>query len=236
VRGARGVRLEGCEPSLELTGAGADSLASEAGTQAWAQGYCVGGSRMEWLGGHPLGGARIDLFVMSLCPFARRLEASMVEDLARIGAARAPQIAVHYLLHWEDVGGERRAGSTHGDKERIEDAVQILIRDEHPTAYWHYLAMRSKAEVPWEMLAQRAGLGWPAIGSIHHRLAQDLDSLLEAELSFNTRNFPHVSGSPTVYWLGSVARSIGEVPGFTAPPKEQEKCASEGSDSGTSAN
>jgi len=114
--------------------------------------------------------------------------------------------------------------------------VQILIRDEHPTAYWHYLAMRSKADVPWEMLAQRAGLGWPAIGSIHHRLAQGLDSLLEAELGFNTRNFPHVSGSPTVFWKGSVAHSIAEVQGFTAPPREQEKCASEAGGEAASAN
>jgi hypothetical protein len=222
---AAGVRLTGCDPPIEVTGDGADSLATASGADVWLQGYCRGPGTLEWVGGHVIGRPRLDLFVMGWCPYARRLEAQMTDDMAKLGPGRVPEIAVHYLLYWDDEGPERRVGSAHGDKERIEDAVQMLIRDQHPSAFWRYVALRSKAEVPWEILAQRAGLGWQEIGSIQRRVSRDLDALLLAEHTFNTRNFPHVDGSPTLFWQGAPAPSITVVPGFSAPPDEKEKCS-----------
>ena len=140
---------------------------------------------------------------------------------------------MHYLLYWDDEGSERRVGSTHGEKERIEDAVQILIRDEHPTRFWRYLTLRSKADVPWEILAQRAGLGWQDIARIQRRVARDLDALLMAEHTFNTHNFPPLDASPTLFWQGAETQTIAVVPGFVAPPEEREKCSAE--DAGSAA-
>jgi len=226
-RTAQGVRLTGCDPPIAVTGDGADSLATEAGTDVWMWGACRGPSTLEWIGGHVIGRPPLDLFVMGLCPYARKLEAQMSEDMARLGPARVPEIAVHYLLYWDDEGPERRVGSAHGQAERIEDAVQILIRDEHPAQFWRYLTLRSKADVPWEILAQKSGIGWQDIGKIQRRVARDLDQLLLAEHTFNLRNFAHVDGSPTLFWQGAPAQSIAVVPGFTPPAEEKEKCHDE---------
>lgn len=234
VRDASGVHLAGCTPPLEVTGAGADSLATAAGTDVWLQGYCRGVGRIEWIGGHRIGRPRVDLFVMGFCPYARRLEAQMCDDLAKLPPDKKPEIAVHYLLYWDDEGPVRRVGSTHGEKERVEDAVQIIIRDEHPALLWRYIKMRSQAEVPWEMLAVKAGLSWQDVGVIQRRLTRDLDAILTTEHEWNQANYPHIDGSPTVYWGGASVRSIADVPGFTAPQHEEEKC-SEGSDATSAA-
>ncbi len=223
-----GVQFVGCEPSVYVTGSGADSLASGPGADVWVQGYCRGADSLEWLGGHAMGRDRIDLFVMGNCPFAHRLEAQMVQDMAKLAPGAVPEIAVHYLLHWEDDGMVRRAGSAHGEPERREDAVQILIRDRHPQVFWRYLELRSKADVSWELLAKRAGLDWPAITAIRNQVAGGLDDVLMTEHRFNTANFPRVGGSPTVFWRGLQVASIAEVPGFTAPMNEKEKCEGSG--------
>lgn len=224
----RGAELVGCEPTVHVTGPGADSLASGPGADVWVQGYCRGADSLEWLGGHAMGRDRIDLFVMGNCPFAHRLEAQMVHDMAKLAPADLPEIAVHYLLHWEDDGMVRRAGSAHGEAERREDAVQILIRDHYPMLFWRYLELRSKADVSWELLAKRAGLDWPAITAIRNQVAGGLDDVLMVEHMFNAANFPRVGGSPTVFWRGLQVASIAEVPGFTAPVNEKEKCEGSG--------
>ena len=227
VRDAAGVHVTGCTPPVAITGPGADSLATAAGADVWFQGHCGGPVRMEWVGGHAIGPPRIDLFVMGLCPYARRLEGQMHDDLAKFAPGQAPLISVHYLLYWDDEGPIRRVGSSHGERERVEDGVQILIRDEHPAAFWRYLWLRSQAEVPWEILAQKSGLSWQDIGSIQRRVARDLDTLLTREHEWNQANYPHIAGSPTVYWSGAPVQSIAQVPGFSAPPHEEEKCSGE---------
>jgi hypothetical protein len=162
---------------------------------------------------------------MGFCPYSRRLEAQMNDDMARLGPGKVPEIVVHYLLYWDEQGPVRRVGSTHGEKERVEDIVQILIRDEHPAMFWRYLALRSKAEEPWQVLAQKAGLGWTDIGRIERRVQRDGDTILTAEHEWNTRNFPYIVGSPSFFWRGYPVRSIAEVPGFTEPPEGGEKCS-----------
>jgi len=225
IRDAHGVHLDLCDPPIEVTGAGADSLATADGADVWLQGRCRGPDRLEWVGGRVVGRPRVDLFVMGFCPYARRLEKQMAADLAKLPPGKTPEIAVHYLLYWDDDGPVRHVGSTHGERERTEDAVQIRIRDDHPRAFWRYLALRAESESPWEVLAQQAGLGWSDIAAIQRRVARDTDAMLETEHTWNTSNFPHVPGSPTVFWRGAVARSIADVPGFTAPPNEHEQCA-----------
>ena len=96
-----------------MTGPGADSLASAAGDEVWFQGFCRGAGSMEWIGGHVIGTPRVDLFVMGFCPYARRLEAQMSDDIARLGPGKVPEIAVHYMLFWDDEGPIRRVGSPH---------------------------------------------------------------------------------------------------------------------------
>ena len=223
-----GIVLVACEPRVAVVGAGADSLARPHGADVWVQGYCRGADSLEWLGGHAMGRDRIDLFVMGLCPFAHRLEAQLASDMAHLAADQVPEIAVHYLLHWEDDGMTRRVGSAHGEAERQEDAVQILIRDHYPKAFWRYLELRSKAGVSWEFLAKRAGLEWGDITTIRRHVKGSLDDLLMTEHTFNMANFPRVGSSPTVFWRGLQVASIAEVPGFTAPANEKEKCEGSG--------
>jgi hypothetical protein len=179
---------------------------------------------MEWIGGHPLGRPRVDLFVMGFCPFARRLEARMSEELAKLEPAATPEIAIHFLLYMDGDAPVPTAGSLHGPRERTEDVVQILLRDQHPAQLWPYLALRSTSDEAWEVLAQRAGLGWQQIADIGHKVSSEGDALLLAEYWRVRRDFPHVSGSPGVFWKGQEVHDIGKVPGFTAPPHVEEKC------------
>ena len=220
------VWLRGCGAPLEVTGAGADSLASAEGAPVWLQGECQAGERIEFRGAHALARPRIDLFVMSHCPFARRLESNLAEQLAKRGAAGTPVIAVHFLLFWDpDRTPETRAASLHGDAERVEDGVQMLLRDSQPQHLWPYLRLRAQSDEDWEVLAQRAGVPWQAIESMRRRLERDLDDMLVAEHQQVLRDFPRVAGSPTVYWQGVEVAGIERVPGLLAPAESsKEKC------------
>jgi hypothetical protein len=218
--------LRSCGAPLEVTGAGADSLASTEGAPVWLQGECRSSESIEFRGGHTLAQPRIDLFVMGHCPFARRLEGHLAEQLAKRGAAGTPVIAVHFLLFWDpDRAPETRAASLHGDAERVEDGVQMLLRDSQPQHFWPYLRLRAKSDEDWEVLAQRAGVPWQAIEGMRRRLARDLDGMLMAEHRRVLSDFPKVAGSPTVYWRGVEVDGIERVPGFTAQPStSKEKC------------
>ena len=220
------VWLKGCGAPLEVQGAGADSLASSEGAPVWLQGECRSSGSLTYGGGHALARPRIDLFVMSRCPFARRLEAHLASELARRGAADTPLISVHYLLYWDPAAtGETRVESLHGTAERLEDGVQILLRDTQPRHFWPYLRLRASSDEPWEVLAQQAGVGWQAIEAIRRRLERDLDGLLLAEHRSVLRDDPHVTGSPTVYWQGVEVEGLSKVPGFKAPSEPAtEKC------------
>ena len=220
------VWLRACGAPLEVRGPGGDSLASKDGAQVWMQGTCRDSGGIDWVGGHALGRRRMDLFVMGRCPFARRLEAHLVTDLAELPPVETPEIAVHYLLFWDpEKPAQTRVASLHGDEERTEDGVQILLRDTQPQVFWRYVALRATSDEPWEMLAQKAGMGWQAIDALRRKLARDLDAMLIAEHLHVTRDFAHVDGSPTVYWQGAEVRSLGQVPGFTAVPRASgEKC------------
>ena len=77
------------------------------------------------------------------------------------------------------------------------------------------------------------GLGWQDIGRLQRRVARDIDALLLAEHTFNTRNFPYINGSPTLFWQGAPAQGIAVVPGFTPPADEEEKCTEDGSGEGS---
>jgi hypothetical protein len=218
--------LRGCAAPLEVTGAGADSLASAEGTPVWLQGECRGAESLEFRGAHALARPRIDLFVMGHCPFARRLEAHLAEQLAKRSAAEMPVIAVHYLMFWDpEKAPESRAASLHGDAERVEDGVQMLLRDTQPQHFWPYLRLRAKSDEDWEVLAQRAGVPWQAIEGMRRRLARDLDAMLLAEHRQVLRDFPKIAGSPTVFWQGVEVAGIERVPGFLAPAESsKEKC------------
>lgn len=217
---------QGCGARLEVKGSGTDSMASAAGTPVWLQGECRSPGSLDFRGGHALARPQVDLFVMSHCPFARRLESDLAEQLAKRGAAGTPVIAVHYLMFWDpDRAPETRAASLHGDAERVEDGVQMLLRDSQPQHFWPYLRLRAKSDEDWEVLAQRAGVPWLAIEGMRRRLARDLDDMLVAEHRQVLRDFPRVAGSPTVYWQGVEVAGIERVPGLHAPPaSSKEKC------------
>ena len=160
------VVLDGCAGRLTLEDVMSESVTPLVGRKAWVNGLCTGKGRIAAMGGHALGDSVVDVFVMSLCPFGRALERQMAADLAHADSLPIPAVRVHWIVYAEDGPQGQVYGSRHGEKELLEDVVQMTIREMEPDKFWPYLALRSTSDTTWTALASRVGLGWRTLTEV----------------------------------------------------------------------
>jgi hypothetical protein len=218
------VVLDGCAGRVTLEDVLGESVGPLIGRDAWVNAVCTGSGRVAALGGHALGDSVVDLFVMSLCPFGRALERQIAADLARADSVRRPPVRVHWILYDQMTDAGQTMFSKHGNEELREDVVQMAIRELEPDRFWPYLLERSTTDTTWTALAGRVGLGWRTLTEIQRRLANELQDRAHAEWLATALDWPHIEGSPTVFWMGREVKDIALVPGFSRAKMPTEQC------------
>lgn len=165
----------------------------------------------------------LDLFVMSLCPFARRAEASILPRLTGTSGASA-SMRVHYIFYAPGPGSHESFTCMHGDAEVRENLVQMLLRDEHPRQFASYLQLRTVSDEPWESLAARAGVDGASVLRIAHRVESDRNALIAREYAYVARQCGVRDGSPTIVWEGRSVERVSEVPLLAGLATTGDRC------------
>ena len=218
------VVLDGCSGRVTLEDVLGESVEQLVGRNAWVNALCTGKGRIAAMGGHVLGDSTVDLFVMSMCPFGRALEKQMAADLMAGDSLKRPPVRVHWILYSFDAAEGQLLYSKHGEGELRETIVQQAIRDLEPARFWPYLAERSGSDTTWTAIAARVGLGWRTLTEIQRRLDKELQQRAHAEWLSMALDWPHIDGSPTIFWLGREVHDLAGVPGFGKAKMPQEQC------------
>ncbi len=219
------VVLDGCMGRVTLEDVLGESVEPLVGREAWLNAVCTGRGRAAAMGGHALGDSVLDVFVMSFCPFGRALEHQIATRvLAQGDSLRLPEVRVHWLLYDQTTNQGPVYLSHHGDNELREDVVQMTIHELEPAKFWPYLLERSGTDTTWTAIAGRVGLGWRTLTEIQRRLEKDVQTYARAEWTSMALNWPHIEGSPTIFWMGRPVRDIADVPGFGRAVMPKEKC------------
>ncbi len=136
---------------------------------------------------------KMDMYVMSKCPFGVQAEKALIPALEKLGSR------VDFNLHF--IGNTNEDGSfssLHGEPEVKGDIVQLCAIKKYPDKYWKLIGCMNKnpGQIPdnWESCATENGLN-----------ADDLRACLEGEegkellrASFAESQKKGASGSPTI--------------------------------------
>ncbi|PIS46928.1 MAG: hypothetical protein COT17_06095 [Elusimicrobia bacterium CG08_land_8_20_14_0_20_51_18] len=104
---------------------------------------------------------KLELFVMSQCPYGVVAENSVIDAANKNLIAKDIKIEIHYIAESSRDGkGTLSFRSLHGEPEWKENARQLLIKKNYPGKFFAYLSERNKTyqSPEWESAAVKAGL------------------------------------------------------------------------------
>jgi hypothetical protein len=168
----------------------------------------------------------LDLFVMSLCPYGKQAETSLIHQVQNLGGAVGPALRIHYILYLRDSGDGQRFASLRGEEEVAEDVVQMLIRDKYPAAYWPYLLLRAESARPWEELAAQVGLRFDDVAELGRQSVAERESILRREFDLVAGSHGIYDGSPTILWEGLPLGEAGSVSSLSVDSIGLQHCLS----------
>lgn len=137
---------------------------------------------------------KLELFVMSQCPFGVMAENSIINALEQSSISKDIKIEIHYIGDvFKDSDGNMKFHSLHGDDEWKEDARQLLIKKLYPEKYFSYLKERNKnySSNEWKDAAKKAGID---TAIIEKKYDEGLKLLAE---DFKYSNSLNINVSPT---------------------------------------
>lgn len=216
--------IKGDQGEYRITGSRLEELKALKGKPVVAKGYVKVRGQFQVLKFQRKKENTLELFVMSLCPFSERAEASIIRFLDSYSRNPRPSLEVHYIFYKKTRDGKTVFTSLHGDKEIQENLVQMLIRDAHPDALHDYLLMRVESDEPWQALVERVGLTPEQIDLIAGRIKKDRDSLIEKEYAYVAGLHGIRDGSPTYLWESERVRDIRQIPAFAKLQSPSEQC------------
>lgn len=170
----------------------------------------------------------IELFGMSLCPFAQQSESLILEQLDKLPVGKRPKLEIHYILYKKAEAENSIYNSLHGEAEILEDLVQIIIRDNYPAYFDRYLKTRLNSKnLGWSAIASQADLSKKDISNIENIFTSKRDMLLDKEYSYVTGTYEIYDKSPTYVWEGEKINNLREISFFknlnSAPTEECSK-------------
>lgn len=168
---------------------------------------------------------KLDLFVMSGCPFGMEAENTIISYL-KDNPGKNINLEVHYILD-SDEGGNLR--SLHGEKEVQEDLRQIIVQKYYNDKFFSYLLVKNKNK-SFEEAASEVGLN---VKEIDEKVKNEGTNLVKEDISL-TKDLG-VSASPTIIWQNkfllkniSQIAEIEEFKGvdkyFNTNPQNQGSC------------
>ena len=168
----------------------------------------------------------LELFVMSMCPFARQTEDQVIRRYVNEGRAAGLKLEVHYIFYSAAVGASADATCMHGEPELQENLVQMSIRDNYPSRFLGYLELRAESDEPWQGLARKAGLSRTQVEAIGNRIRTQRSQLVSAEHDYVASKCGVLDGSPTIMWEARRVSALTDVPLFADASLESGKCES----------
>ncbi len=166
----------------------------------------------------------LELFVMSLCPFSKRAEASIIEFLEGSIGSNKPSLEVHYIFYRRNENGNSVFSSLHGEEEVQENLVQMVIRDAFADFYFAYLLARSRSSDSWEQIADAVGIGKEGVKTIRDAVSEGRDSLIKTEYTHVAEKHGIYDGSPTYVWESEPVKDIREIAVFKDFEFVSERC------------
>jgi hypothetical protein len=155
----------------------------------------------------------LEIFGMSLCPFAQRAEGLILANFDKLSINERPKLEVHFILYKKIEAEKTMYYSLHGETELIEDLVQILIRDNYPDYFIRYLLTRLKdSSLTWTDVALQADLHKNDIENIKNMLNSQRDNLLDKEYNYATLTYEIFDKSPSYVWEGEKVKNLSEIP------------------------
>ena len=143
----------------------------------------------------------LEVFVMSLCPFAQSATSKLFECLAESKVTPMPSLEFHYLFYKQVKDGKEVFTSLHGEEEVVEDLVQIVIRDSFPESFVPYLLQRAvSGKSPWMDVARGAGVNEANVQKIAQWIKDKRDTLIRKEYDYAVTRYGIADGSPSFVW------------------------------------
>lgn len=144
---------------------------------------------------------KMEMYVMSQCPFGVEAEEALRPALEKLGPH------VDFRLHFIGTANEDGSfSSLHGEPEVRGDIVQLCAIKHHPDKYWNLIGCMNKTprDIPgnWESCARDGGLDVEALRTCLE--GEEGKQLLRA--SFEESSKKGVRGSPTIHIGGSEYR------------------------------
>lgn len=144
---------------------------------------------------------KIELFIMSQCPFGVKAVESII-DYVEKGKIKPQDVSIHYIGDYAlSKDGTYTFNSLHGDEEWKEDMRQVIIRDYYPEKYFCYLKNRAKnyTSSNWEDSASGCGID---IKSLSENIEKYGSKLLAEDFSYTSSL--KISSSPTFIANGNI--------------------------------
>ncbi len=143
----------------------------------------------------------LELFAMSLCPFAQKAENSIISFTDTLPDAQKPAVSIRYIFDFKN----NKFGSMRGEPEVMENLVQMVIRDDFGEYFHPYLLKRNKDEkTPWQELAKGIGISDETVQSIEGKIAKERKKLIQTEYNYAVRTYGTISRSPTYVWESEI--------------------------------
>lgn len=165
----------------------------------------------------------LELAVMSHCPFGRKAILGVITALRQRSQSLPPlQLQLRYIFKENHENGVTTYAALHGDTERAENLVQIVLRDEYTANFEDYLFARASANLdaspsldkPWQDIVRGIGMSDQEIAHIQARINSSADQLIAAELADSRAHYGDLNASPTFIYESVVLPGPEGVPGL----------------------
>ena len=151
----------------------------------------------------------LDLFVMSLCPYAQNAESTLLKYVDSLPVQERPSLNIHYIFYLDNGPEGFRYTALHGEEEIIENCVQILLRDNYPKLFLPYLKKRLNGALnPWEEVLESVNGDLKSIQTIKQLLVEGREQLIEKEHAYVATKHGIHDGSPTFVWEGELVDDL----------------------------
>ncbi|MCD6417185.1 hypothetical protein J7M00_00170 [bacterium] len=154
-------------------------------------------------------GHRLELFVMSKCPYGARAETQLFNLISQHPEiAENIDIEIHYILNYDEEADN--FASLHGKNEVDEDIRQMIIKKYYPDKFWCYLMSKNShyGDTLWMRDAELCGLKVKKIVKYADKNGHSL-AVEEAHLTDSL----DVSASPTIFLDGAKVQDwMGDFP------------------------
>jgi hypothetical protein len=220
--------IEGDAGRFRISGKYSQELEKRISKRVVANGYVKVKGEFELIGFLDKKEDTLELFVMSMCPFAQYTESSILDFFNKYRGEYKPSLEIRYIFYKKNENGKIVFTSMHGGQERQEDLVQMVIRDKYPKLYHAYLLERiARKDDPWQVVAEKIGLNADKIASVRKTIETGGEKMMQQEYDYVTGTYGIYDGSPSYVWESEQVADLRDVAVFQGLSLASSRCTDE---------